>query len=89
MTPVRDEIAEILGMSGRSLHRKLDEAGCNFRTLIDDVRLVMARQALTTSSVTVAQLGSQLGFGDSQSFIRWFKKLEDITPGEFRTQASA
>lgn len=87
MTPVRDDIAEMLGMSGRSLHRKLEESGCNFRTLMDDVRLAMAHKALTENTHTVAQLGIQLGFGDSQSFIRWFKKQEGITPGEFRTRA--
>lgn len=87
MTPVRDDIASMLGLSGRSLHRKLEEHGCNFRTLTDEVRLDIARNALADHTLTIAQLGSQLGFGDSQSFIRWFKKLEGVTPGDFRTRA--
>lgn len=89
MTPVREDIADMLGMSGRSLHRKLDECGFNFRTLMDEVRLEIARKALADNTHTVGQLGSQLGFGDSQSFIRWFKKLEGMTPGDFREQTLA
>lgn len=89
MTPVREDIADMLGMSGRSLHRKLEESGLNFRTLMDEVRLEIARKALAERTHTVGQLGSQLGFGDSQSFIRWFKKLEGITPGDYRAQLQA
>ncbi|MFP5430154.1 MAG: AraC family transcriptional regulator [Gammaproteobacteria bacterium] len=89
MTPVREDIADMLGMSGRSLHRKLEESGLNFRTLMDEVRLEIARKALAERTHTVGQLGSQLGFGDSQSFIRWFKKLEGITPGDYRAQVQA
>lgn len=89
ITPVREDIADMLGMSGRSLHRKLEACGLNFRTLMDEVRLEIARKALTDGNQTVAQLGSQLGFGDSQSFIRWFKKLEGVTPGDYRAQTMA
>lgn len=83
-SPVRDDIAEMLGMSGRSLHRKLEENGYNFRALMDEIRLDIARLSLRTASV--ASVGEQLGFTESQSFIRWFKKLEGMTPGEFRTR---
>lgn len=86
MTPVRDDIAEILGLSGRSLHRKLEESGCNFRELMDEIRLDIARAALRTPQSSVASIGEQLGFTESQSFIRWFKKMEGVTPGEFRMQ---
>lgn len=84
MTPVRDDIAEMLGMSGRTLHRKLEESGNSFRELMDEVRLEIARAALCEQQHTISQLGQQLGFQESQSFIRWFKQQQGMTPGEFR-----
>lgn len=89
MTPVRDDIAEILGMSGRTLHRKLEDSGNSFRDLMDAVRVDMARAALREQHQTISQLSQQLGFQESQSFIRWFKKLEGVTPGEFRARLDA
>jgi AraC-like DNA-binding protein len=85
MTPVRDDIAGMLGLSGRSLHRKLEESGSSFRELMDEVRLDIACHTLTDTTIAIGQLGQQLGFGDSQSFIRWFKRLKGVTPGDFRT----
>lgn len=86
MTPVRDDIADMLGMSGRSLHRKLEESGYNFRDVMDEIRLDLARTLLRTPQTSVASVSGQLGFTESQSFIRWFKKLEGMTPGDFRTR---
>jgi AraC-like DNA-binding protein len=84
ITPARDDVARMLGMSGRNLHRKLDESGLSFRDLLDEVRLDIARTLLHTSTASITLISEQLGFTESQSFIRWFKKLEKMTPGEFR-----
>lgn len=87
--PVRDRIAESLGMSARSLHRKLEESGHSFRGLLDTVRLEIARRSLQHSATPVGIVAQQLGFQESQSFIRWFRRHLGITPGEFRQQKSA
>ncbi|MDP2226176.1 MAG: AraC family transcriptional regulator [Moraxellaceae bacterium] len=84
LLPARDRIASQLGMSARSLHRKLDEAGHSFRGLLDDVRLELARTTLREQPHPVADVAQQLGFQESQSFIRWFKRLQGATPGEYR-----
>ncbi len=87
--PVRDRIAESLGMSARSLHRKLEESGHSFRGLLDTVRLEIARRSLQHSDTPVGMVAQQLGFQESQSFIRWFRRQVGTTPGEFRQQKSA
>lgn len=87
--PVRDRIAESLGMSARSLHRKLEESGHSFRGLLDSVRLDIASRSLQHSGAPVSLVAQQLGFQESQSFIRWFRRQVGITPGEFRQQKSA
>ncbi|MFN3585984.1 MAG: AraC family transcriptional regulator [Moraxellaceae bacterium] len=84
IAPVRERVAGQLGISTRSLHRRLDEAGSSFRALVDEARLALAVQLLQDSSLPVAQVALQLGFQESQSFIRWFKRVQGVTPGEFR-----
>lgn len=84
--PTREEIAEALAMSGRTLHRKLQEAGTSFRAVLDGQRLALARDYLRDSALTVEAIAQQLGFQESQSFIRWFRQMAGLTPGEFRQQ---
>lgn len=82
--PTREEIAEELGMSGRTLHRRLQEEGSSFRDILDAIRLQLAQQLLRESGLTVEAVAQRLGFQESQSFIRWFRPLAGMTPGEFR-----
>ncbi|HEX4869367.1 MAG TPA: AraC family transcriptional regulator ligand-binding domain-containing protein, partial [Moraxellaceae bacterium] len=82
--PTREEIAEELGMSGRTLHRRLQDEGTSFRDILDAIRLQMAQDLLRESGLTVEAVAQRLGFQESQSFIRWFRPLAGMTPGEFR-----
>ena len=83
--PMRDRVAEQLGMSGRSLHRKLIEAGSGYRELLDEVRLDLARQRLRDSGDSVTVIADFLGFNSHQAFLRWFKQASGgQTPGQYR-----
>jgi AraC-like DNA-binding protein len=85
--PMRDRVAEQLGMSGRSLHRKLVEAGSGYRELLDEVRLDLARQRLGGSGDSVTVIAEFLGFNSHQAFLRWFKQASGgQTPGQYRRQ---
>jgi AraC-like DNA-binding protein len=88
ITPDREVLAKKLGMSGRTLHRKLEEAGTSYRDMLDDLRLQRACDHLMKIENTVDVISQQLGFQESQSFIRWFKRLKGVTPGEYRHHAS-
>lgn len=83
--PTRDLVARQLGTSERSLHRHLHEAGTSFRALLDDARLDVARQQLAQGTNTISDIAERLGFGSHQAFLRWFKHLTGMTPGEFRS----
>lgn len=87
--PSREEVAEELGMSGRTLHRRLQDDGTSFRDILDEVRLQLARDYLGDRTLTVEAVAQKLGFQESQSFIRWFRPLAGTTPGEFRLQRQA
>lgn len=80
----RELLAEALGMSSRTLHRKLQEAGTSYRDLLDGLRLDRVRALLRDSTLTIAQVAERAGFDESHSFARWFRQLTGIAPSEFR-----
>lgn len=84
--PNRDNIAAQLGLSGRTLHRRLASEGSNYQLLLDDARLERARVLLVSSAATHADIAHALGFGSAQSFTRWFGRRTGITPSEHRAR---
>lgn len=86
LAPSREEVAAELGMSGRTLHRRLQEAGSSYSDILDEIRFELAQDYLRATKLTVEAIGQQLGFQESQSFIRWFRQLANTTPGDFRQQ---
>ncbi|MCK0536757.1 AraC family transcriptional regulator [Alcanivorax quisquiliarum] len=83
--PSRDSIAAQLGLSGRTLHRRLASEGSSYQALLDDARLERARTLLTTTDTTHADIAVALGFGSAQSFTRWFRRRTGATPSNHRS----
>lgn len=84
--PGKDVVAAQLGISGRSLHRKLQDAGNSYRDILDEVRLEIAHQRLCEGIESVSEVAAHLGFSSHQAFLRWFKQTTGKTPGEYRKQ---
>ncbi len=87
-TPTREAVAQHLGISTRSLNRRLQENGTSYRHLLDSLRLDIARQLLRTTSASNAMIAERLGFRSRQSFLRWFSQHTQLTPVEFRRKAT-
>jgi len=84
--PTLEEIAQELGMSTRSLQRRLTDSGITFQQLVEDTRRELARHYLRNSSVELNETAYLLGYEDSNSFFRAFQNWEGTTPGEWRAQ---
>jgi AraC-like DNA-binding protein len=82
----RDEIALQMAMSGRSLQRKLQEQGSSFQKLHDEFRHHAALKLLANKDLSLLDISLQLGFSESSTFYRAFKRWQDLTPGEYRQQ---
>lgn len=80
----RDRLAEELGMSGRSLQRKLQEHGSSFQQVYDDFRQEKSILLLKDTSLSLLEVSLQLGFSESSTFYRAFKRWQGMTPGEYR-----
>lgn len=80
----RDEIAQKMAMSGRSLQRKLQQEGSSFQQLFDEFRHQRSLLLLQDKHFTLADIGLKLGFAESSTFYRAFKRWQGIAPGEYR-----
>lgn len=54
---------------------------------INSLRINEGKRLLRQTDMTIAEIASNLGYNNVQSFNRFFKKYEGITPGEFRSSA--
>ena len=82
--PTKEMVAQQLGMSARSLQRRLDELGSSYRQLLHAVRMGLAESQLTSTSDSMDAIASRLGFASRQAFLRWFKQSRGQTPSQYR-----
>src|SRR3546814_445621 len=68
-SPSMAAVAAQLGMSHRSLHRRLNDSGCSYRDLLEDIRLELAHRYLIETQDPVSHAAGVLGFHSHQAFI--------------------
>ena len=78
------ETAQRLGMSSRTLSRRLAEEGTTFRGLVDDARKRIALRALAEERLSIAEIAELSGFYDGPSFFRAFRRWTGLTPRQYR-----
>ena len=77
-------VARRLGVSERTLRRKLHSLGTSHREKRDRARYAVAEQLLARSNVTLAEIASRVGFSEVSAFSRAFRRWTGTTPGAFR-----
>jgi AraC-like DNA-binding protein len=76
-------IARRVGMSSRTLHRRLSGEGTRFDAIVDTVREEFAKRYLARSSVSATEIAYLIGFQSPPAFFRAFKRWTGRTPKEF------
>lgn len=82
--PTVQEVAEELGLSVRTLQRRLSESKVSFQGLLEDVRKELAHHYLRQASVEFNEVAFLLGYEDANSFFRAFQEWEGLSPTEWR-----
>lgn len=81
--------AKMLGLSERTLRRKLATAGRSYRDILDEVRREHAIAYLNDGSLSMATIAQRLGFGDATSFTRNFRRWTGRSPSLARRAEGA
>jgi len=82
--PKVSDIAACLGMSARTLQRRLSERGYSYQTLVDESRRELSRRLLEETEYPLAQVAFLTGFSEQSAFNRAFKRWAGQTPRSFR-----
>jgi AraC-like DNA-binding protein len=84
-SPNEANIAERVLLSSRTLQRRLTDEGTNFRTLVFEVRRELAEKYISDRDMPLAEISYMLGFADTSSFSRAFKRWTGEPPAAFRS----
>jgi AraC-like DNA-binding protein len=79
-----EQVAAQLGLSPRSLQRRLDDEGHQFGGLLAEVRRELAAAYLVNSAHPVTTVASLLGYASPSSFTRWFAGTFGASPQAWR-----
>ena len=83
-SPTLASIARELGLSTRTLHRRLEAEGTSFRQLKDALRRETALAQLRTTRASVADIASALGYSEPSAFFRAFRNWTGEAPSRHR-----
>ncbi len=80
------EIARMLGMSPRTLARRLAAEGLTFAGVLNELRVDLARRYLQDEDLTISEVAWLLGYREVSAFTHAFKRWTGKTPRQARAQ---
>jgi AraC-like DNA-binding protein len=82
-------IAKALGISARTLSRRLADEGVTYAEVVDDLRRTLALQYLKDPSISLSQIAWLLGYEGSTSFNHAFGRWTGRSPSALRREGQA
>ena len=82
-----EEVARLLGISPRTLQRRLNGEGISYLDLIDRCRCKAACEALDRTQRRIQDIAATLGYADASSFARAFRRWTGTAPRAYRNQS--
>ena len=87
--PSLERAASELGMSGRTLRRKLAESGTTYQQELDAVREKLTREYFARGGSSVTEIALMLGFADASAFSKAFRRWTGLSPSAWLNQQQA
>jgi AraC-like DNA-binding protein len=87
--PDLEQTASAMGMSVRSLQRRLSTHGLSYRELVESVRRRVTERLLVNPSLSLLDIALLVGFSDQSSFNRAFRRWFATTPSRLRLRQAA
>jgi AraC-like DNA-binding protein len=82
-----EAVAELLALHPRTLNRRLNAEGTNFRELRERARHMVASQLLLGTRIPVTEIALALGYGELSSFTHAFQRWTGQAPARWRESA--
>jgi AraC-like DNA-binding protein len=83
--PTIEDVGRVLGLSSRTLQRRLTASGITFRELLQEARRDLAHHYLGQGTLQLNETAYLLGFDDANSFFRAFQRWEGTSPNRWRS----
>jgi AraC-like DNA-binding protein len=77
-------VAEIVGMSERTLQRRLAHSGLTYSGIVQEARFSIASDLMADSDLNIADIAFAAGYENAPHFSRAFKRLTGMTPRDYR-----
>lgn len=85
-SPDLEEVANQFKVSQSTLRRRLEAEDTTFQEIKNSIRRDIAIQRLCSTGESVTAIADLIGFADTRSFFRAFKKWTGLNPGEYRNR---
>ncbi len=85
-TCCRQTVSKELNLSISSLQTKLAQEDTNFQQLLDDIRKSMSLSYIEQKRIAITEIAFLVGFSDTSSFTRAFRKWTGQSPSEYRNK---
>ena len=82
-------MADCMHMSPSTLRRQLHKENTSYQQIKDECRRRVAVELLCVSGLKTADVGDQLGFTDTSSFVRSFRNWTGMTPKAFKEHSAS
>ncbi|KVE36581.1 AraC family transcriptional regulator [Burkholderia sp. TSV86] len=80
-------LAAEFGMSARTLRRRLADEGTDYETIASEIRERLAGELLVTTALPIPSVAERLGYAESSSFARAFRRWKGVSPLAYRRSA--
>lgn len=82
-----DAVCDELALSRQTLYRKLKEEGCDYKSLSDEYKKTEALKLLQIESENITSVSLRLGYKDTSSFHKAFKRWFGMSPSAYVRQS--
>ena len=85
----REALARSLGMSGKTLARRLATEQRLFRDVVEEVRRTLAQRLVVDDSLDLGEVAARVGFADRAAFGKAFRRWFGECPSAFRAHRTS
>ena len=87
--PELSNVASQLGISARTLQRRLRQNGTSYSLVLDELRREVSSELLVEGNLAVSDVAYLLGYSEPSAFQRAFRRWYELTPRQFKSRRAA